>query len=72
MKISNNNKLLKHTSIAGVIIKPNAPDIKPMYKKLKTIFQKHNIEVLLEKDSSKMLNMKNGMKLKKLCKESDF
>ena len=72
MKISNNNELLKTTNIAGVILKPNAYDIKDMYLKLKLIFEKHNIEVLLEKHSSEMLHLDDGIEFDDLCTRCDF
>ncbi len=72
MKISNNNELLTTTNIAGVILKPNAPDIQPMYLKLKAIFKKFNIEIILEKNSATMINIDKGIEFNDLCEQCDF
>ncbi len=72
MKISNNNELLKNTDVAGIILKPNAPDIKPMYLKLKSIFEKFNIRIILEKNSANMIDEDDGFQLKDLCDKCDF
>jgi len=72
MIIQKNNKLLEKKDIAGFILRPDAKNIKNMYKKIKKIFESKNIEVLLEKQSAKQLNLKNGLKFEELCKKSDF
>jgi NAD+ kinase len=72
MKISNNNELLKNINIAGVILKPNAPEIKSMYLKLKAIFEKFSIKILLEENSANMLDLDDGLEFNQLCINSDF
>ncbi len=72
MKISNNNELLKNTNIAGVVIKPNASDVKPMYLNLKAIFEKFDIQIILEENSANMLGIDDGIKFDYLCEQCDF
>ena len=72
MKITNNNELLKNKNIAGVILKPNAKHLKEVYIKIKELFNKHNIEIILEENSAKMINQKNALKFDELCIKSDF
>jgi NAD+ kinase len=72
MKISNNNKLLTNTSLAGVILKPNSPDIRSMYLKLKSIFEDCNIKIILENKSAKMIGISDGVFFKTLCQKCDF
>ncbi|MEA3315700.1 MAG: NAD(+)/NADH kinase [Campylobacterota bacterium] len=66
------NKLLTNKSIAGFIIKPEGKSIKDKFFEIKTIFERFNIKVLCEINSANKLNIKNGIKFKKLCKEVDF
>jgi len=72
MKLNNNNELLKSKKIAGIIIKPNAKDLKDTYIQIQNIFLKYDIKVILEKNSADMLNINNGIEFNQLCKESDF
>ncbi len=72
MKLTNNTKLLENKNIAGFILKPNAKHLKDIYLQIKDLFNKYNIDILLEEDSAKMINQKNGLKFDDLCLESDF
>ncbi len=64
-------KNLKKKSIAGVVLKPLSPEIKDDYLLVKKIFDKYDIELLLEENSAKMIN-KNGFELAILCQKVDF
>ena len=72
MKLTNNTDLLINKNIAGVILKPNAKHLEDTYIQIKKIFNKYNIEILLEKNSANMINQKNGINFDELCKNSDF
>jgi len=72
MNITQNNKLLHSTNIAGFILKPNAGDIKQIYLDIKKIFETFDIEVLLELSSANQLNIKDGVEFEVLCQKSDF
>jgi len=72
MKLNNDNELLKSKKIAGIIIKPNATELKETYIQIQNTFLKNNIEVLLESSSADMLDIKNGVAFNTLCQKSDF
>ncbi len=72
MKIQQNNELLKKTNIAGVILKPKAPELKDVYLKIKNEFEKVGIKILLEFSSARMIKEENGIHFEQLCTESDF
>jgi len=72
MKLTNNTELLVNKNIAGVILKPNAKHLKETYLDIKQIFNKYDIEILLEKNSANMIEQKDGVSFDDLCKKSDF
>ena len=72
MNIEQNNELLKTTNIAGVILKPNAPELRDVYINIKATFENVGIKILLDKSSANMINEKNGILFKDLCLQSDF
>ena len=69
--LASTNEKLTQIKTAGFVLKPNSPDIKEEYLTLKSIFEKNNIEVLIEKHSAKMIGLK-GIPLDSLCKDCDF
>jgi len=71
-EISVSDELLKQIKVAGFVIKPNAPEILPIYNEIKEKFEAHNIEVLLVKHSAEMIGVDGGISFKNLCIESDF
>lgn len=72
MIVIRNNKLLDSKKTAGFILKPNASDIKDIYKDIKSTFEKFGINVLLELDSAQKLGLKDGLAFDELCEQSDF
>lgn len=72
MKISNNTQLLSLQKIAGIVIKPNAVNLKEIFLSIKKIFQKVGIEILIEKTSSDTIDYEGGIDFDTLCKKSDF
>lgn len=72
MKIIKSAEKLKNKSQAGIILKPNSPEIKDEYLAIKKCFENHNIKIILEENSAKMIGEKNGMKLDNMCKNIDF
>jgi NAD+ kinase len=72
MKSNENKELLKSKNIAGIILKPNSPDLKTTYLDIKNIFLKYNIKILIEKNSAKMIDQQDGIKFKDICEQSDF
>lgn len=55
----------------GIVLRPSTPELKDGYIKMKTIFKNHNIEVMLENKSAKMIGMV-GSDFKNICEECDF
>jgi len=72
MKLTNNTELLNKKNIAGIILKPNGKGLENIYKDIKELFTKYKIEILLEKNSAKLLKQKSGINFDDLCKKSDF
>ncbi|RXK00804.1 NAD(+) kinase [Arcobacter sp. CECT 8989] len=72
MKLTRSAKKLERKSKAGIILKPESPEIKKEYLEIVDYFKAHNIETFLEEKSSKMINLNNGHSLEDLCKNVDF
>ena len=66
-----NNQKLDQIKTAGFILKPNDPDIKPLYESIKGQFEARGISVLLASNSAKMIG-EQGIKFKEMCEVSDF
>lgn len=71
MKITRNSEKLKQIKIAGFILKPSSPEIKPEFEVIKSTFEKVGIQVLLEESSAAMIGLK-GICLEELSRKSDF
>lgn len=71
MRIEKNFELLKNVKCAGIILKPSSPELKETYLEIKNLFENANIEIFLEDNSAKMINLE-GFSLKELCKKVDF
>ena len=56
---------------AGFILKPDAPDIAPLYDEIKEKFESHGIEVRLEENSARMIG-RRGIPLDTICETVDF
>ena len=72
MNVEQNNELLTSIKIAGIVLKPNAPELKDIYLKIKKEFELVGIEILLEESSAIMINQEDGIIFQDLCKKSDF
>jgi len=62
---------LKQIKIAGFTLKPDAPEIKPLYKKIKVQFESKGIVVLLAEKSAEMIGHE-GVKFENMCEKADF
>lgn len=71
MKITKNSEKLKNTNVAGFVLKPSSPEIKPQFETIKRSFEKVGINVLLEETSASMIGLK-GVCLEELSRQSDF
>ncbi len=65
------NQKLDQIKTAGFILKPNDPDIKGLYERIKGQFEARGISVLLASNSAKMIG-EQGIKFKDMCEVSDF
>jgi len=72
MFITKNYTLLDKKDIAGFILKPDGSEIKDIYFNIKSIFEAHNITVLLEDISAQQLGLDGGLDFDTLCERSDF
>jgi NAD+ kinase len=71
MRIEKNFELLPNIKSAGIILRPSSPELKDIYLKIKELFQKADIEILLEDNSANMISLK-GIPLDELCRKVDF
>ncbi|NQY95202.1 MAG: NAD(+)/NADH kinase [Campylobacteraceae bacterium] len=71
MKINQNTEKLTNIKIAGIVLKPNAPEIKDVYLKIKSYFEREEIEVLLECNSATMIGLE-GLEFEEVCMRCDF
>jgi NAD+ kinase len=72
MLVSQKGKLLKSKKSAGFILRPDAKKIKEIYFDIKRIFESYNIEVSLEEESAKALELEDGCDFETLCWKCDF
>lgn len=72
MIVSQTGKLLKSKKSAGFILRPDAKEIKDIYFDIKEVFEKYNIEVYLEEDSAKAIDLEDGYDFETLCWKCDF
>ncbi len=62
---------IKNFKKVGFTLKPNSPELKDLFLKIKKQFENYGYEVFLEKNSANMINLK-GIECDIMCKESDF
>ncbi|WP_419769115.1 MAG: NAD(+)/NADH kinase [Candidatus Marinarcus sp.] len=72
MKTSKSFEKLDVVKTAGIILKPNSPEIKKTYTQIKECFLEANIDVLLEVNSAQMIGEEQGYDFKALCTQADF
>jgi NAD+ kinase len=71
LRIEKNFELLKDVKKAGIVLKPSSHELKNTYSKIKDLFEKSEIEILLEDNSANMIGLK-GFSLRELCQKVDF
>jgi NAD+ kinase len=64
-------KQLEQVKTAGFVLKPDAPEIKPVFEKIKAQFESKGITVLLSERSAKMIGLE-GIPFEEMCIHSDF
>nr|WP_041672969.1 NAD(+)/NADH kinase [Sulfurovum sp. NBC37-1] len=65
------NEKLIQIKTAGFILKPDSPEIRPLYEKIKTQFEAKGISVMLSEKSARMIDL-NGMPFEEMCAKADF
>lgn len=65
------NQKLEQIKTAGFILKPNDPEIKTLYKRIKAEFEAKGISVLLAENSATMIG-EEGISFELMCERSDF
>ncbi len=62
---------LVEINTAGFILKPDSPEIKPLYEKIKAQFEAKGISVMLSERSAKMIGL-DGVPFEEMCTKADF
>jgi len=62
---------LVQMKIAGFILKPNDPDIRTLYERIKAQFEAKGISVILAERSAEMINVE-GVAFETMCQKADF
>jgi len=65
------NQKLEQIKTAGFILKPNDPEIRPLYERIKAQFEARDINVILAERSAAMIEVE-GIPFDKMCQEADF
>ncbi len=55
----------------GIVLKPGAPELKELYKKIKKLFEKEGIKTYLDLASAQMIK-EQGIPFDEMCKKSDI
>jgi len=71
MHIIENSKKLEKIRCVGLVVRPNSPELKKYYLKLKKVLDEEGIELLVSKRSSSYLECK-GYDEKKVFLKADF
>ena len=72
MKIENQETdRLERIETAGFILKPDSPEIRPTYERVKASFESRGIRVLLAERSAAMIGQR-GIPFEKMCEQADF
>lgn len=72
MKVTQNFEKLEKIETIGIVLRPNSPEIKESYLKVKNAFEKFNIKVLIDHASAHMIGIKEFSSFESMCEESDF
>lgn len=62
---------LAQIKTAGFILKPDAPEIKPLYMQIKSQFEAKGIDVIIDEASAQMIGVE-GVDFNAMCMEADF
>ena len=62
---------LDHIQTVGFILKPNSPEIRPLYEKIRSQFEGRGISVMLSENSAAMIGL-SGVPFEEMCAKADF
>jgi NAD+ kinase len=62
---------LSQIKTAGFILKPDAPEIKPLYMQIRSQFEAKGIDVIIDEASAQMIGV-DGVDFNTMCIEADF
>jgi len=62
---------LERIETTGFILKPDSPEIRPVYEKVKASFEARGLKVLLAERSARMIGLE-GIPFDEMCRQSDF
>ena len=65
------NQKLAQIKTAGFVLKPDAPEIKPLYEKIKAQFEAKGIAVIISENSATMIGLE-GVSFSQMCEKADF
>jgi len=71
MRKSMSRQKLKKIKNAGFILKPDAPEIRPVFEKVRSNFEKRGIRTMLSERSAQMIG-EQGNSFEYICEKSDF
>ncbi|ADV46391.1 NAD(+)/NADH kinase [Nitratifractor salsuginis] len=66
-----NKDRLQKIESAGFVLKPDSPEIKPIFQEIRKLFEERGIRVALAERSAAMIG-ERGTPFEKMCEESDF
>lgn len=72
MTITKSFERLEKINTAGIILRPNSPEIRETYLRIQEAFETAHINVLLEESSANMIDLSQGYDFDTLCRKSDF
>jgi len=62
---------LDHIKMAGFILKPDSPEMRPLYEKIRSQFESRGISVMLSENSAAMIGL-SGVPFVEMCAKADF
>lgn len=71
MKIIDNNNKIKEIKKVGLVIRPNSPELKPYYKRVKKRLKEYGVKLFVSQTSASLMGCK-GTDFDKMCKKSDL
>lgn len=68
---TNSNERIEKLETIGVVLRPNAPELREYYLNFKNFLKSKNIKAILDKKSARMIG-EHGIDFYEMCKQSDI